>query len=150
MIFEDKFIVKAPVAKVWEFLWDTEKMSVCVPGCEKIEKIDDNNFRILVIGKVSFLTARFDVKMKVTEVVPEKRLVSLVEGTDKGMAGNLKAINTMVLTPISDNETEVSYTTDFSIFGKFGALGYSVVKGKVRETSRQFADNVKSKLESAG
>ena len=41
MLMEGKFTIKAPIQKLWDTLLDPETLLSCIPGAEKIERIDD-------------------------------------------------------------------------------------------------------------
>jgi carbon monoxide dehydrogenase subunit G len=64
------------------------------------------------------------------------------------MTSNIKAKNVVDLTSLSDRETEVSYRSEVSLFGKLGTMGQSVVKGKAKQVGKEFAEAVKKRLES--
>ena len=40
MLMEGKFTIKAPIQKLWDTLLDPETLLSCIPGAEKIERID--------------------------------------------------------------------------------------------------------------
>ena len=50
---------------------------------------------------------------------------------------------------VSPGETEVRYRSEVSVLGRLGSIGFSVMKGKVRQQGEEFARNVKAHLESA-
>src|SRR5215212_8392784 len=56
MVIESSFPVKAPPQKVWDFLIDPEQMVGCVPGCSKVERLDDNSYRATMSVKVAYIT----------------------------------------------------------------------------------------------
>ena len=41
MKFQGNLSIARPVEKVWEFLWDIEKLTSCIPGCEGVKTIKD-------------------------------------------------------------------------------------------------------------
>jgi carbon monoxide dehydrogenase subunit G len=44
MIIEGKLTVKAPIQKLWDMLLDPTTLGSCLPGAEKIEKIDETTY----------------------------------------------------------------------------------------------------------
>ena len=52
MIIEGKFTVKAPIQKLWDMLLEPETLARCLPGAEKIEKIDEKTYDAVVKQKV--------------------------------------------------------------------------------------------------
>jgi hypothetical protein len=49
----------APKEKVWEKLNDPDVQKACIPGCEELEKTDDQGFRAVAKMKVGPVFARF-------------------------------------------------------------------------------------------
>jgi carbon monoxide dehydrogenase subunit G len=148
MLIEEKFTVKAPREKVWAFLMDPKSLAPCVPGCEKVKAVDDKNFLVTVKVKIAFVSLAFDMKVEITEMSPPAHLETSAAGEETSMTSNIKAKNVIDLTSLSDRETEVSYRSDVSLFGKLGTMGQSVVKGKAKQVGKEFAAAVKKRLES--
>ena len=40
MKLEGKVVIKAPIQKLWDMLLEPETLQACVPGAEKIERLD--------------------------------------------------------------------------------------------------------------
>ena len=49
----------APREAVWAKLNDPEVLKTCIPGCEELEKTDENGFRAVAKMKVGPVSARF-------------------------------------------------------------------------------------------
>jgi len=147
MLIEEKFTVKAPREKVWAFLMNPNASGPCVPGCEKIEVLDDKTYRVTVKVKIAFVSLAFNMMVKISEMNPPSHLETLATGEESGMASNIKAKNVLDLISLSEFETEVSYRSEVSLFGKLGTMGQSVVKGKAKQLGREFAEAVRDRLE---
>ena len=52
MLIEGKLVVSAPINKLWEAILEPETLAACMPGAEKIEKIDDVTYDAIVKQKV--------------------------------------------------------------------------------------------------
>src|SRR4051812_21085189 len=37
---EEQVSIPAPVAEVWDFVWQTEQLAACVPGCTGVETLE--------------------------------------------------------------------------------------------------------------
>lgn len=147
MIIEEKFTVKAPREKVWDFLLNPDASGPCIPGCEKIEVIDDKTFMAGVKVKIAFVSFTFNMKVQVTEMNPPSHLETIATGEESSMASSVKAKSFLDLKSLSENETEISYRSEVSIFGRLGTMGQSVVKGKAKQLGKEFVDAVKNQLE---
>ena len=149
MIIESSFPVKAPPQKVWDFLIDPTQMVGCVPGCSKVERLDDTTYRATMSAKVAYITFSAAMEVAITRMDPPHELESTARGEDKRLGSNVQIAATLRLTPQADGVTEVAYRADVSLWGKLGSLGEPIFRQKATQTGREFAACVKSKLESA-
>ncbi len=138
MDLKDTFTVEAPREKVWDLFWDFPRLAACLPGCESIERIDDSNFKARVAQRVGPFQIALDLNLTLDDVQQNKSVAFSGSGGDK-RGNNLKiARAALELDPVSDAETSVSYDMDFTLFGKLGTMGNSVVKRKVEEMRKEF------------
>ena len=147
MIFEDRFIVQAPVEKVWAFLRDPERVGRCIPGIESFEVVDDMHYRVVSGAKVGFLSVSFAMNVTVTEIEEPRRLVSIAEGMDTRLKERVKLTAALTLSPRDVTTTEVGYRIDLTVFGKLAALGLGVIKGKAKQMATDFATAIRTRLE---
>ncbi len=147
MIFEDRFVVRAPVRAVWAFLRDPERVSRCIPGTEKVDVIDDRTYRVLAGARVSFLSVSFDLRVTLTEIEEPRRLVSQAEGMDDRLKERIRLTSELDLEELGPAETEVAYRIDVQVFGKLASLGFTVIKGKARQMATEFAGAIKTALD---
>ena len=148
MLIEEKFTVRAPIEKVWDFLMDPDASGPCVPGCEKVEVVDDKTYKVRVKVKIAFVSLTFNMKVAITDMNRPFHLETVATGEESEMASSIKAKNSLVVKSVSEMETEISYRSDVSLFGKLGTVGQSVVKGKAKQLGKEFAGAVKNRLES--
>ncbi len=147
MLFEEKFSIKAPIKKVWDFLLDANLLGSCVPGCETVKMLDENTYLTSIKTKVGPISAHFKIKLSITEKEPYKRLTTIGMGEDSFMASSLHAKNEIQLNPISESETEIYYKSEVSILGTLGKFGEGIFRKKAKELGEQFALALKSKIE---
>ena len=147
MLIEERFSVKAPIGKVWDFLLDPHKLAACVPGCEGVEVLDENTYLTSVKAKVGPISARFKIRLTINEKDPPYRLVTTGKGEDSGMASSLLSKNEIRLQSLSEGETEIHYRSDISVLGTLGRFGEGIMRKKAKEVGEQFAQTLKSKIE---
>ena len=147
MIFEDHFLIEASRPAVWAFIWDPEKMSRCVPGVEQVVVESDATYSVRVKTKVGFLSATFNLGVKIVEAEEPVRLISVFEGKDSKIASRLKQVNTMELVDVSPTRTEIRYKTEVTLMGKLATLGRSVIKGKAKQMMKEFSQKLKAEIE---
>jgi hypothetical protein len=146
MKFEGNLTVTRPVEKVWEFLWDVEKLSRCIPGCQSVKTIKEREkYELKIKDSVGPITVQFEMLAAVKMLDPLKRIEIAMEGKDF-KAGGVRQTMALVLTP-KGGETEIGFETDVNVFGRLGTLGYPFVKKKAENVIKEFGDNVKSAIE---
>ena len=72
IIFEGKHVIRAPIQKVWDSMFDLDIIASCVPGCEKVGRIDEKTFESIVSARVGPVTARFQSTTTIVEKDPPR------------------------------------------------------------------------------
>jgi uncharacterized protein len=146
MKFNGTLVITRPVEKVWEFLWDIEKLSRCIPGCQGVKTIKEREkYELSVKDSVGPITVQFELLAEVKKLEPLKLIEIAMEGKDF-KAGGVRQTMALALSP-KGNDTEVGFETDVNVFGRLGTLGYPFVKKKAEAVIKEFGDKVKSAIE---
>ena len=149
MKFQGNLLIRRPVEKVWDFLWDIEKLSSCIPGCESVKTIKEREkYELKVKDSVGPITVQFDLLADVKKLEPLKRIEIAMEGKDF-KAGGVRQTMALALTR-KGNDTEIGFETDVNVFGRLGTLGYPFVKKKAETVIKEFGENVKGAIEANG
>ncbi len=138
--------MQAPAAKAWELFWDLPRLSKCVPGCERIEAVNDREFKARVTQKVGPFQASLNLDLSIQEIDEEKRVILIGTGMDR--LGNRLQLHhlTIELEPVSEGESQLSYTVDFTLYGKLASLGSSIIKRKAEEVRIEFTRRLTAEL----
>ncbi len=147
MLIEVKFNVKSPIQKLWDFLLNPETVAPCIPGCEKVEPINDKEYNSIIKAKVGFMAVRFKVKTIIEEIVPYQLIRSVGEGDELRKLGHFKHKTQITFKQLSEAETEVVYQSDVSVTGRIATFGDRVFRAKAKELGKEFANAVKKTLE---
>ncbi|MDY6861762.1 MAG: SRPBCC domain-containing protein [Thermodesulfobacteriota bacterium] len=147
MKIADSFTVKSSVKKSWDFLFDPENLISCIPGCEKVVRIDQNNYISTVKIKVGYIPAKFKIKTTITEINAPTHLSFICRGEDKGKAGFVSMDSILHLKPLSGDMTEIAYTSDLNVVGRLSTFGDRIIKAKVKQLGEKFKEEIKFKLE---
>lgn len=146
MKFEGNLLITRPVEKVWEFLWDVEKLSQCIPGCQSVKTIKEREkYELKIKDSVGPITVQFDLLADVKKMDPLKRIEIALEGKDF-KAGGVRQTMALALTP-KGKDTAIGFETDINVFGRLGTLGYPFVKKKAEMVIKEFGEKVKSAIE---
>lgn len=146
MVVEEKFTVKAPIQKVWDSLTDAQMMASCVPGCEKVEVVDERTYVAVVEAKVGAISARFKFTTTVVEWDPPTHLKALGSGQDLKGGGTFSQESIVDLKDLSDGEVEVSYRSSVSVVGRLATFGDRIMRAKAKELGDEFAQSLNRKI----
>jgi len=145
MVLEGKFILKAPIQKLWDTLLRPETLKACIPGAEKIEKIDEKTYDCVIKQNVGPISVRFKFKTTLTKTEPPTHIEMEGEGEDIGKAGHFTQ-KTWIDLVEKDEEVELSYKCDASIVGKLAMFGDRILRAKARKVEAEFTEALKDKL----
>jgi len=126
----------APKERVWEKLNDPEALKACIPGCEELEKTDDQGFRAVAKMKVGPVSARFRGKVTLSDLDPPHAYRISGEG-EGGVAGFAKG-GAKVNLAERDGGTLLSYQVDAQIGGKLAQLGQRLINGTAKKMADDF------------
>jgi len=146
MLMEGKFTIKAPIQKLWDTLLDPETLLSCIPGAEKIERIDEKTFDCVVKQKVGPISVKFKFKSVLSKVEPPIHIEVDGEGEDIGKAGHFVQKSVVDLWETPGGEVEVSYRTDATIVGKLAMFGDRIMRAKAKKVEEEFTKALQERL----
>jgi hypothetical protein len=126
----------APREDVWAKLNDPEVLKACIPGCESLEMLSDNEFQAIATNRIGPVKARFKGKVRLSDLDPPNGYRISGEG-DGGVAGFAKGGATVALAP-KDGGTLLTYNVEAQIGGKLAQLGQRLVNGAAKKMADQF------------
>src|SRR5436309_8829999 len=121
---------------VWTKLNDPEVLKACIPGCEELEKTEDNGFRATAKMKVGPVSARFKGKVMLSDIDPPNGYKISGEGQG-GVAGFAKGGAVVRLTEDA-GATLLAYDVDAQVGGKIAQVGARLIQGTARKLADQF------------
>jgi carbon monoxide dehydrogenase subunit G len=129
-------LIALPQAATWKALNDPEVLKDCIPGCETITRLSDNEYEVVLTAKVGPVSAKFKGKMTVADADPPRYYRLAFEGQG-GVAGFAKGESTVTLTPEGDH-TKLSYAAKASVGGKLAQVGARLIDGVARQLAGKF------------
>ena len=126
----------APREKVWAMLNDPAVLKSCIPGCETLDVIGENEFMAVATNRIGPVKARFKGKVRLTDLDPPNGYKISGEG-DGGVAGFAKGGASVNLTD-KDGGTLLSYNVEAQIGGKLAQLGQRLVNGAAKKMADDF------------
>jgi len=149
MRLEGKFMIRAPIQKLWDTLWEIETLRACIPGTEKIDRLDENTYDCVIKQKVGPISVRFKFKTFLTKVETPTHIEMRGEGEDIGKAGRLTQRTSIDLKENENGEVEVSYKCDANIIGKLAMFGDRILRAKAKKIEAEFTEALRERLKSA-
>ncbi len=120
MKISGSYSLPLPQERAYQILQDPEILARAMPGCDRLEKIGDNEYRMKMKMVLASLTGDFDSKVKITDQAPPKSFRLVVEGT--GRPGFVRGDGMLKLAP-NETGTQVSYEGDVRVGGTIAAVG---------------------------
>lgn len=148
MLIEGAFPVAAPPQALLAHLFDAQLMASCLPGCEQLERIDDDRYRAVVVVAMAGVKARFELQVEVTKR-DERNVWAVTRGEEGGRASTLQAASQVTLDPAGDGTT-VRYRSDVQLTGRLGRFALGMMKKKAQSFGDEFAANLRARLEQVG
>jgi len=130
----------APREVVWAKLNDPEVLKASIPGCEELERTEDNDgFRAVVKVKVGPVSARFKGRVTLSDLDPPNGYRINGEG-EGGVAGFAKG-GAAVRLAEKGGGTLLTYEVEAQIGGKLAQLGQRLINGTAKKLADEFFTN---------
>ena len=125
---------------VWDALLDEEVLRRCIPGCEELERLDDESYRARVKAAIGPVKAVFASTLKVTNANPP--VSYRLEGEGKaGAIGFGKGFSDVALVE-DGGGTILRYSSELQVGGRLAQLGSRLVVGATRKLANEFFDRL--------
>lgn len=122
---------------VWAKLNDPSVLKACIPGCEELNVVGDNEFEAVSVNKIGPVKARFKGKVNLTEIDPPNGYRIAGQG-DGGIAGFAKGAAVVELTDHESGGTLLKYEVEAQIGGKLAQVGQRLINGAAKKIADEF------------
>ena len=122
--------------RVWEALNDPEILKACIPGCESIDRVSDNEYKVAMTAAVGPVKAKFAGKLLLSDINPPNSYSLAFEGSG-GAAGFGKGSAQVSLAP-DGGGTLLTYKANASVGGKLAQIGSRLIDGVAKKMSDDF------------
>lgn len=144
MKMKDSFIINAAKNDVWEVFMDVEKLASCVPGCNDLVAHSDTEYEADMVVKTKFMTIKFKANGVLKDAIEGEELRVEMVGKPMKLAGLFKSKMKVQLEEIDANSTKIVYEMDLQMTGRLATLGDILMRGTVKKSAEEFADNVQT------
>jgi carbon monoxide dehydrogenase subunit G len=128
--------VPADIETTWRALNDPEVLKACIPGCESVERVLDNEYRLTMTARVGPVSARFTGRIVLADIVAPTSYTLSFEGQG-GAAGFAKGEARVTLTA-NEPGTRIDYQVKSQVGGKLAQIGSRLVDGAAAKVADDF------------
>ena len=128
--------VPADIDTTWRALNDPEVLKACIPGCESVERVSDNEYRLTMTVRVGPVSARFTGRIVLADIVAPTSYTLSFEGQGGG-AGFAKGEARVTLT-VDEPGTRIDYQVKSQVGGKLAQIGSRLVDGAAAKVADDF------------
>ncbi|SUZ66026.1 uncharacterized protein METZ01_LOCUS18880 [marine metagenome] len=121
--------------KVWRALTDPTSLSACIPGCEKMESLGNDEYAATVTIAIGPIRSKFDAKVKMVEMKPYESYGLIIEGN--GPSGFVRGESRVELTE-NDGKTTVDVESDSSSGGLLARVGQRMMESFSKNMMNRF------------
>jgi hypothetical protein len=126
----------APRAVVWARLNDPAVLKACIPGCQSLERVGENELEAVAKVKIGPVSATFKGKVTLSDIDPPNGYTISGEGQG-GIAGFAKG-GAKVRLADHGTGTRMTYDVDAQVGGKIAQLGARLIDGVSKRLADQF------------
>jgi uncharacterized protein len=129
-----------PPDRAYQMMQDPEVLARAMPGCESLERIGPDEYRMKMKMAMASISGAFDGKVRITDQQPPTSFKLTVEGS--GKIGFMKGEGLLKLAPSGDG-TEVSYEGDVQVGGTIAAVGQRLIDATARMMIKRFFESLR-------
>lgn len=147
MKLQGSYLLPATREQVWELLNDPARLAKCLPGCEKLEPIGPDRYKVAVKFAIAAIGGNFSGTV---ELLDKKSPRSMRLRTDsKGTPGFAKGEGTLELVA-KGQATELKYAGEVQVGGLIAAVGQRMIEMAAKKIVQQFFESAAAQLKKAG
>lgn len=150
MQIEKSFVIRAPLAAVWDFLTDPHRVVRCLPGAAITGQVDERTWTGTVTVKVGPVAASYKGKVRFEGLDAATHTAQIVaSGQDVRGKGGADMRMTSRLIERSPLETEVAATSEVNVTGILAQFGRGMIQDVSDQMFEKFTAAMRAELESA-
>jgi carbon monoxide dehydrogenase subunit G len=137
-----EYVVKREL--LWEMILDPDVLARIVPGCKKLEIVNENEYQGQMRIKVGPMDGVFRGTVALSELNPPHSFHLVMNG--RGPSGIVEGEGDVYLQD-AENGTEFSYTGQGQISGRMASVGQRVMTSSARAVVKQSLENLDKQVQ---
>ncbi len=134
------YTLPLPPQRAYAAMQDPEILARAIPGCEALERIGPDEYRMKMKMALASLSGAFEGKVRIADQNPPASFRLIVEGSSK--IGFVKGDGLLNLSAAEDGGTQVYYDGDAQVGGTMAAVGQRLIDGTAKMMIRKFFDKL--------
>ncbi len=135
MKIEGTHQLNAPRERVYALLTNPEVLRRCIPGCESLEKTEENTYAATLKAGVGVVKGTFKGNVKLEAMRSPEHYRIVVDG--KGGPGFVKGSGDFDL-EAQDGGTLIKYAGEMQVGGTIAGVGQRMIQGAAKMMASQF------------
>jgi carbon monoxide dehydrogenase subunit G len=136
-------VLHADPDQVWSVITDPAVLARTIPGCESLEQVGDDEYKMNVSVGVGAIRGTYAGEVKLTDQERPKSYVMHASGS--GAPGNARATVTINLEPTGEGTT-LTYSADAVVGGPVAGVGQRMMTGVAKRMAGQFFKAIDDEL----
>ena len=146
--FENAFVIKAPIDKVWAYLTDPYRVAPALPGAQITEKTDEKTYKGTITVKVGPVSAKYKGTAVFEKLDPATHTAEIsAKGQDLSGRGGADMKLSSALKETAPGETEVTLISDVAVTGILAQFGRGLMQDVSDQMLKRFTDAMRTELE---
>ncbi|MGY1826621.1 MULTISPECIES: SRPBCC family protein [unclassified Blastococcus] len=133
--------------KVWAVITDPAVLARTIPGCETLEQVGDDEYKMNVSVGVGAIKGTYAGEVRLSDQQRPSSYVMHASGA--GAPGNARATVRIDLSPAEDGATNLTYSADAVIGGPVAGVGQRMITGVAKRMAGQFFKAIDAELTGA-
>lgn len=131
-----EFLLPAPPALVWRRLNDPDVLVRCIPGCQRMTRLDAENFECEIRVSYGPVRANFLTLLALSNIrAPQS--YTLTGRSQGGLAGFGEGVADVWLLPVAEG-TSLRYAARLSASGRIAQIGARMLGSTTRRMTEKF------------
>jgi carbon monoxide dehydrogenase subunit G len=136
-------VLHADPDKVWSVITDPAVLARTIPGCESLEQVGDDEYKMNVSVGVGAIRGTYAGEVRLADQQRPKSYVMHASGA--GAPGNVRATVTITMEP-SDEGTTLTYSANAVVGGPVAGVGQRMMTGVAKRMAAQFFKAIDAEL----
>ena len=143
MNLDGSAVLHADPERVWSVITDPAVLARTIPGCETLEQVGDDEYKMNVSVGVGAIRGTYAGEVRLSD---QKRPSSYVmHASGAGAPGNARATVTINLEPSAEGTT-LTYSADAVVGGPVAGVGQRMMTGVAKRMAGQFFQAIDDEL----